>query len=100
MHLSLPEEKRAHVINRDRGAPRSKLILGIPFYGQAFTTSSTPTGAYRQDTAGPGKPGTWTKQRGMLAFYEICSKGGSQPGVEMFQEIIWHHFITLSAQLF
>ena len=71
-----------------QGAPRSKLIVGIPFYGQAFTTSSTPTGAYRQDTAGPGKPGTWTKQRGMLAFYEICSKGGSQPGVEMFQEII------------
>ena len=59
------------------GAPRSKLIVGIPFYGQSFTTTSTPR-AYREDTAGPGKAGTWTKQRGMLAYYEICSKGQSQ----------------------
>ena len=57
-----------------RGAPRSKLIVGIPLYGQSFTTSSPPR-QYREDTAGPGKPGTWTKQRGMLAYYEICSKG-------------------------
>ena len=58
------------------GAPRSKLIVGIPFYGQSFSTSSTPRN-YREDTAGPGKPGIWTKQRGMLAYYEICSKGQS-----------------------
>ena len=60
-----------------RGAPRSKLIVGIPLYGQSFTTSSPPR-QYREDTAGPGKPGTWTKQRGMLAYYEICSKGWSE----------------------
>ena len=57
-----------------KGASKSKLIVGIPFYGQSFTTRSTPR-AYSEETDGPGTAGTWTKQRGMLAYYEICSKG-------------------------
>ena len=57
-----------------KGASKSKLIVGIPFYGQSFTTRSSPRG-YKEESAGPGKAGTWTKQRGMLAYYEICSKG-------------------------
>merc|ERR1712079_570704 len=56
-----------------KGASKSKLIVGIPFYGQSFTTRSTPR-AYSEETDGPGTAGTWTKQRGMLAYYEICSK--------------------------
>ena len=60
-----------------KGAARSKLIVGIPFYGQSFSTVSTPRG-YKEESAGPGLPGTWTKQRGMLAYYEICSKGENQ----------------------
>ena len=56
------------------GAAASKLIVGIPLYGQSFTLGSRDTGLGAA-VAGPGQPGQWTKQRGMLAFYEICSKG-------------------------
>jgi len=56
-----------------KGAPKSKLIVGIPFYGQSFSTKRGAT-SYGAETSGPGDAGRWTKQRGMLAFYEICSK--------------------------
>ena len=56
------------------GASKSKLIMGIPFYGQSFTLQSTSAG-YGAGASGPGISGKWTKQRGMLAFYEICTKG-------------------------
>ena len=59
------------------GAAASKLIVGIPLYGQSFTLGSQDTGLGAA-VAGPGQPGQWTKQRGMLAFYEICSKGDTE----------------------
>ena len=57
-----------------KGAAKSKLIMGIPFYGQSFTLQSSSAG-YGAKASGPGSAGKWTKQRGMLAFYEICTKG-------------------------
>lgn len=58
-----------------RGAPREKLLLGVPFYGQTFTLSQRD-GKYDQGvpTSGPGEAGEYTKQPGMLAFNEICNK--------------------------
>ena len=57
-----------------KGAAKSKLIMGIPFYGQSFTLKSSSAG-YGARASEPGSAGKWTKQRGMLAFYEICTKG-------------------------
>lgn len=57
------------------GAPREKLLMGIPFYGQTFTMAKTD-GRFDQGspTVGPGEPGEYTKQPGMLAYYEICNR--------------------------
>lgn len=55
------------------GAPASKLVLGMPTYGQTFTVAEPANdhdiGA---KSKGPGPAGQWTKQNGMLAYYEIC----------------------------
>ncbi|KAF5303798.1 hypothetical protein FQR65_LT08134 [Abscondita terminalis] len=57
------------------GAPREKLLVGIPFYGQTFTLAKS---GGRNDqgvpSVGPGEAGEYTKQPGMLSFYEICSR--------------------------
>ncbi|XP_006834283.1 PREDICTED: chitinase-3-like protein 1 [Chrysochloris asiatica] len=53
------------------GAPANKLVMGIPTYGRSFTLASSMTG-FRAPTSGPGTEGHFTKEKGMLAYYEIC----------------------------
>lgn len=57
-----------------RGAPRDKLLVGIPFYGQSFSLLRNDKYDQGVPTRGPGEPGEYTKQPGMLAYYEICNK--------------------------
>ncbi|XP_017486088.1 PREDICTED: probable chitinase 3 [Rhagoletis zephyria] len=58
------------------GAKREKLIMGIPFYGQSFTLERASTSLVGEGvaTSAPGEPGEFTKQPGMLAYYEICHR--------------------------
>lgn len=59
------------------GADPSKIIVGVPFYGQSFTLMTEVTDRLVGEGAtarGPGKPGEYTKQPGMLAYYEICKR--------------------------
>nr|XP_032837222.1 chitotriosidase-1-like [Petromyzon marinus] len=53
------------------GVPPQKLVVGLPTYGRSFTLSgaSTIVGA---PVSGAGLPGPYTKQPGMLAYYEVC----------------------------
>lgn len=57
-----------------RGAPKEKLLVGVPFYGQTFTLSKTSNYGQGVPSAGPGEAGEYTKQPGMLAYYEICNR--------------------------
>jgi hypothetical protein len=59
------------------GAPRHKLLVGIPFYGQSFTLRSRTNSEPGAPSIGPGAPGKYTNQPGMLAYYEICDEGDS-----------------------
>lgn len=58
----------------DLGAEKSKLLLGIPLYGQSYRLSTESQAELGAPTTGPGKPGEFTKQPGMLAYYEICER--------------------------
>ncbi|KAL6436444.1 hypothetical protein ACFW04_004740 [Cataglyphis niger] len=56
------------------GAEKSKLLVGIPLYGQSYRLSTASQVGLGNPTTGPGKPGEYTKQPGMLAYYEICDR--------------------------
>lgn len=56
------------------GAEKSKLLVGIPLYGQSYRLSTASQAGLGNPTTGPGKPGEFTKQPGMLAYYEICDR--------------------------
>ncbi|KAL5281574.1 Cht3 family protein [Megaselia abdita] len=58
------------------GATREKLIMGIPFYGQSFTLDNSNNQLVGEGAAanGPGEPGEFTRQPGMMAYYEICHR--------------------------
>ncbi|XP_059216028.1 probable chitinase 10 [Stomoxys calcitrans] len=54
------------------GAPKEKLIIGMPTYGRSFTLSSTAKHGPNAPATGGGKEGVYTKEGGFLAYYEIC----------------------------
>lgn len=57
------------------GVPPSKLVLGIPTYGQSFTLSKKSQigdiPGFNVEVSGPGYPGEFTKSAGILSYYEV-----------------------------
>lgn len=59
------------------GAPKDKLIIGIPFYARTFTLRDPNNNGLHapinRDTEG-GPPGKYTNETGFLAYYEVIFK--------------------------
>nr|CAH7760476.1 unnamed protein product [Callosobruchus chinensis] len=54
-----------------RGASRSKLNLGLAFYGRSFTLNNPSNNGLGAPASGPGLPGRYSGESGMLTYYEI-----------------------------
>lgn len=59
----------------ERGADPTKLVMGIPFYGQTFTLANPLQNGLRAPVSKNGNEGPVTHQRGMMAYFEICKTG-------------------------
>uniref|UniRef100_A0A8D2ILU5 Oviduct-specific glycoprotein n=1 Tax=Urocitellus parryii TaxID=9999 RepID=A0A8D2ILU5_UROPR len=74
---SFPEDPKssAYAMNywRNLGAPSEKLMMGFPTYGRTFRLLEPSDNGLQAVATGPASPGTYTKQAGILAYYEICS---------------------------
>ena len=57
-----------------QGAPKSKLVMGIPFYGRSFVLNDEKQNQGGPDSvsSGEGFQGPYTLENGFLAYYEIC----------------------------
>lgn len=53
-------------------APASKLIMGIPTFGNSFTLAFTQDSEVGAPILGIGTAGLYTKEPGILAYYEVC----------------------------
>lgn len=54
------------------GAPKEKLIIGMPTYGRTFTLANPKVFKVNSPATGGGKAGEYTKESGFLAYYEVC----------------------------
>lgn len=54
------------------GAPKEKLVIGMPTYGRSFTLANLSKHGVNSPATGGGKEGVYTKESGFLAYYEIC----------------------------
>ncbi|CAH4028204.1 unnamed protein product [Pieris brassicae] len=56
----------------ENGASPDKLVLGIPTYGRSYTLFNADAVEIGSPADGPGEQGDATREKGYLAFYEIC----------------------------
>jgi chitinase len=52
------------------GAPKEKLMLGLPFYGRTFIT--TTTGNHGDESDETGFAGPYTRENGFNGYNEVC----------------------------
>ncbi|KAL2104018.1 hypothetical protein ACEWY4_000886 [Coilia grayii] len=57
---------------RDEGAPATKLLMGMATYGRTFHIVSASNGV-GAPANGPASAGTYTREPGFWAYYEICT---------------------------
>ncbi|XP_050466044.1 serine-rich adhesin for platelets-like [Cataglyphis hispanica] len=56
----------------EKGASADKIILGIPTYGRSYTLFNEEATDLGSPADGPGVEGDATREKGYLAYYEIC----------------------------
>ena len=55
-----------------QGAPKEKMIIGMPVYGRTFTLADSAQFDIGAPASGGGEPGRYTGEAGFLSYYEIC----------------------------
>uniref|UniRef100_A0A8B9TMK0 GH18 domain-containing protein n=1 Tax=Anas platyrhynchos TaxID=8839 RepID=A0A8B9TMK0_ANAPL len=71
---------------KSNGAPAEKLLVGFPTYGHNFILQNPSNTALGAPTSGPGPAGPYTKEAGLLAYYEVCVYGGDVAVLITLQE--------------
>lgn len=56
------------------GAPRSKIVMGLPSYGRSFTLTNPAINGVNALSSGPGTAGEYSIESGFLTFMEICQR--------------------------
>nr|AYD38868.1 acidic mammalian chitinase-like protein [Mytilus galloprovincialis] len=65
------------------GAPKGKLIIGLATYGRTFTLSGSQT-SIGAAASGPGIKGQYTREAGIMSYYEICALQDSGKGQTVY----------------
>ena len=57
-----------------KGASKDKLVIGVSSYGRSFTLTSPSQNGVGAPAGRAGAAGTYTRENGFLAFYEVRIK--------------------------
>jgi chitinase len=55
-----------------QGASPSKITLGVPIYARTFTLVNSANHGLYDPASGPGLPGEFTNEPGMMGYHEFC----------------------------
>jgi len=68
------------------GAPREKLIIGMPTYGRCFSLTNEAVSGWGAPAKGPCPAGRFTREAGFLAYYEMCESIFAGAATRVFDE--------------
>ncbi|XP_018011730.1 probable chitinase 10 isoform X2 [Hyalella azteca] len=54
------------------GAPKEKLVIGMPTYGRSFTLANPARYIVNSPSTGGGEAGKYTGEEGFMSYYEVC----------------------------
>ncbi|XP_034175327.2 uncharacterized protein LOC117602013 [Osmia lignaria lignaria] len=69
----------------NKGASPEKIILGIPTYGRSYTLFNQDATELGSPADGPGVKGDSTREKGYLAYFEICESQAQSDEWEVVQ---------------
>ncbi|XP_055626833.1 chitinase-3-like protein 1 [Toxorhynchites rutilus septentrionalis] len=55
-----------------QGAPKEKLVMGIPLYGRSFTLANAGNNFIGAPASGPGIAGPYSRELGVMGYNELC----------------------------
>lgn len=58
-----------------QGAPKEKLMIGMPTYGRSFTLVDPTKFDIGAPASGGGEPGKYTNEAGFMSYYEVSEVG-------------------------
>ncbi|MGJ2272322.1 glycosyl hydrolase family 18 protein, partial [Salmonella enterica subsp. enterica serovar Paratyphi A] len=64
----------------EKGAPKDKLVMGIPLYGRTWTLDDPDQHDFYAPASRPGIRGPYTEEPGYLGYNEICESQTTSPG--------------------
>jgi chitinase len=53
------------------GAPKEKLVLGMPLYGRTFVMANSNDNKPGAASKGPGEAGPYTREAGVMGYNEV-----------------------------
>uniref|UniRef100_W8B3L3 Acidic mammalian chitinase n=1 Tax=Ceratitis capitata TaxID=7213 RepID=W8B3L3_CERCA len=57
-----------------QGAPREKLVAGVPFYGHTFTLADAAQHSVGSPSSGAGIAGQYSGEAGSIGYMELCER--------------------------
>jgi chitinase len=55
-----------------QGAPKEKLMIGMPTYGRSFSLVDSTKFDIGAPASGGGSSGKYTAEAGFMSYYEVC----------------------------
>lgn len=55
-----------------QGAPKEKIVMGIPLYGRSFTLANADNTDIGAAASGPGIAGPYSREVGVMGYNELC----------------------------
>ncbi|CAF3814781.1 unnamed protein product, partial [Rotaria sp. Silwood1] len=90
-----PQDKKQIIFNQNwtinywiqHGMSKEKINMGLILYGRTFKLFNSSNADIGAPTLEPGEPGKYTREKGLLSYYEICEKFNNDQWIHKYDDV-------------